>query len=199
MYAITPVSKIGKIIPAQGLGFHEHGRTASSAALPVAGDGYAADSLTAQQSDLDNGVYLFDTSECMGLELHFSAVGLAGVTATARVFRELVTSTSDNTVSSSTSFTYRHLCDISLAASSAQAGTGSGSSSVPGANDKWCVPTITSDAGLSPSGTRVLQGTTAGAAGSVVIDPLGASRVLVVLAVGSADYVGVHANKWTGM
>lgn len=195
MGSSTPIAIEARMRPALGLGFHEAGRSACDTALPVAGAGVAADSLTQQASSLDTGVFMFETSEAHGNELHFFGVGLAGISGTARVFREIVLSANgSDTVAQ---VTYRHLFDVTLTTSSAQTGpAGSGGNDSQATDDKWCVPVITSDAGLSPAGTRVMQGTTAGAAGSVVLDPMGAGRIMVVTKKGSLDYLGVLGNKW---
>jgi hypothetical protein len=194
MGSVFPVSKQAQMIPALGLGFHEEGRSLCDDALPVAGAGLVADSVTAIASSLATGVFVFETHESFGLELHAAQVGLAGVSSTSRVFREIPMGATE--AGQPGQYTYRHLCDITWVASSAQAGCTDGLNPT---TNKWSVPTVTSDAGLAPLGCRVMQGTTAGAAGSVVIDPLGAGRVIVITKKGTADYIGVWANKYTGL
>lgn len=195
MGSSVPISTIGKMRPAQGLATHAL-YTASTTALPLAGAGVAADSLAQQTSNTTTGVFMFEMSEGMGLELHFASRedSVAGETSDARIFREIsiCSPTSDNPGQ----VTYRHLCNVSLAASTGQVGVASGL-----VDDAlyWCVPTVSSDAGLTPTGTRVMQGLTAGAAGSVIIDPVCAGRIMVVCKIGTSAGVTVYASKWTGM
>ena len=193
MGSFFPISKTARVIPAQGLSLFTS-RSASSTALPVEGAGVATDSVTQQTSSTASGVFMFDTSESTGLELAFVLTDTAAQTATFRVFRELVYgSEATNEV---TAVTYRHVCDISVTACSAKAGIVAG---IINSSLLWGIPTVTSDAGLAPNGTRVLQGSTAGAPGTVVIDPLCAGRVMVVGKKGTCTDFAVVANKWTGM
>lgn len=192
MGSFYPISKAGILIPANGLTFALE--SSSNTALPVAGAGVAADSLTQQVSDINAGTFLFSMPEGTGLELQFAITDNTGETATFRVFREIALVATPN--ASPSQFTYRHLCDLTVAASTAQAGIASGSVLNTA---YWGVPTITSEAGLSPNGTRVMQGTTAGAAGSVIVDPVCAGRIMVVGKIGTAAGFRVFAQAWTGM
>jgi len=185
-------SKPGTVRPANGFAFGDE--SASSTALPVAGAGVAADAITQQASSTSAGTFLFSMPEGMGLELHFAIKDAAGETATFRIFRELALAT--NIDGNPSQVTYRHLCDLTVTASTAQTGHASG---VVADTYFWGVPVISTDAGLAPNGTRVMQGATAGAAGSVVIDPLCAGRIMVVGKIGTAAGFKVLASAYTGM
>ncbi len=195
MGSTFPISKPGKLLPALGLSTHAQ-YTDSTTALPVAGVGVAADRITGQQSNTTTGVFMFDVHEGTGLELHFASRedSVTGETSEARVFREIAIAVDSN--SNPVQWTYRHLCDIALTASLAQLGVSGG---VIDDALYWCVPTVSADAGLSPSGTRVMQGATAGAAGSVIIDPVCAGRIMVVCRKLTSAGVTVYGSKWTGM
>ena len=189
-----PVSTVGRVIPAQGLSHGEF--TASNAALPVAGAGVASDRITAQASSTASGVFMFDMHEGMGLELHFASREASGAseTSTARIFREIALC--DGINDNPRQWTYRHLCDVNLVASTNQDGKEDGAVDEEFA---WCIPTVGNDAGLTPVGTRTMQGLTTGAAGSVIIDPVCASRIMVVCRKGTCQGVTVLASKWTGL
>lgn len=190
-----PVSTVGRVIPAQGLTTHAQ-FTDSTTTLPNAGAGVAADRITAQATDVASGVFMFDMHEGMGLELHFASTedSVTGENATARVFREIVLAVDIN--SNPVQWTYRHLCDVALVASTVQYGVASGAMD---AAVTWCIPTVSNDAGLEPVGTRVMQGLTTQSAGSVIIDPVCASRIMVVCRKGTCQGVTVLASKWTGL
>lgn len=165
--------------------------SSSTDTLIVTGEGVTDDG-TLAASDSTTGIYVFDIHETTGLELHFALEGAAGVTGTARVWRAIPVRAGPRT-SSGTQWTYRHLCDVSLIASS-QEGVASG---VVGSTFKWATVSVTSDAGLSPLGTRTLNGTTAGAAGSLFVDPLCASNLVVQVKRDTASGIKVLASDWT--
>lgn len=194
MGSVTPISVIGKLRPAQGLTHSQY--SASSTALPNAGAGVAADSLTQQSSNTTTGVFMFEMSEGMGLELFFASRedSATGETSTARIFREIsiCAATNDNPGQ----VTYRHLCDVALTASATHIGIVGG---LVDDSFAWCIPVTSNDAGLDPVGTRTLQGLTTTEAGSVVIDPLCAGRIMVVTRIGTSAGVAVYAQKWSGL
>ena len=194
MGSVTPISVIGKLRPAQGLTHSDY--SASSTALPNAGAGVAIDSVTQQTSNTTTGVFMFEMSEGMGLELFFISRedSTTGETSTARIFREIsiCPATSDNPGQ----VTYRQLADVALTASATHLGVAGG---LVDDNCAWCIPTVGNDAGLTPVGTRTMQGLTTTEAGSVVIDPLCAGRIMVVTRIGTSAAVAVYAQKYSGL
>jgi len=162
-----------------------------SSALDAAGSGGAADSLTLSATNPATGRNVFDVHETTGLELHFALTGALNTTATARVFRAIPV-TSSQLSTDPVQWTYRHICDVSLTAS-AQTGTGSG---ITKGTQRWASIVVTADAGAMAS-TRVVNGTTTNAAGSLFIDPVCAPRIVVQTRVGTATDVTVFASDWT--
>lgn len=165
----------------------------SNSALVDAGAGVFADTLTLPAATVANGLFYFSVNDTTGLELHFAMTSALSVAATARIMRVIPLQVADN--NTSRQWTFRHLCDIDLTASS-QTGVASGDVVVA---QRWASAAITSgkDAGLTPLGTRTMNGLTTTAAGSVVIDPLCAPQVVVQIKRGSATDVVVFPSNWT--
>ena len=163
----------------------------SNNALVDAGAGVFADALSLTAATAANGLFYFDVNEATGLELHFAMTGALASTGTARVMRVIPIRAGENTRQAQ--FTFRHLCDLSLVASS-QTGVASG---VTVAAQRWASATVSSDAGLTPLGTRTLNGLTTTAAGSVVIDPMCAGQIVVQVKIGTCTDIVVYPSNWT--
>lgn len=164
----------------------------SNNALVAAGTGIFADALAITTGTAANGLHAFEVHETTGLELHFALSGVLNTTATARVYRAIPVTTG-RTSDQPISWTFRHLCDVSLTAS-AQSRCISG---IVVEDNRWANVTVSSDAGLQPLGTRSLNGTTTNAAGSLFIDPICAQFVVVQTKIGTATDVSVFASDWT--
>lgn len=162
----------------------------SNNALVDAGAGVFADALSLTAATVANGLFYF-TVPLTGLELHFAMTGALASSGTARVMRVLPFKTASS--ASNQQFTFRHLCDLSLVASS-QTGVASG---VTVAAQRWASATVSSDAGLTPLGTRTLNGLTTTAAGSVIIDPLCAGLIVVQTKIGTCTDIVVYPANWT--
>lgn len=189
------ISKRAAIYPATS-----GGTSTSATALVAAGESPFVDG-TAFLDTTTAGIHVFNTDEITGLELHFSLASIKNGTATARIFRAIPAFTSQANATafgSPSQWTYRHLCTVSLVAS-VQGSVTSGVLTDGTKAERWASVTVSSDAGLAPTGTRTMNGTTTDAAGSLVIDPLGAPRIVVQTCIGTADSVTCYANDWTGM
>lgn len=164
----------------------------ASAALIDAGSGVFADDDSLPADDTA-GLHFFPVHETTGMELHFAIDGTLAETATARIYRAFPITTGRFNATAR-GWTYRHLCDVSLVGSAQELGT---FSQEIGAALRWTSVTVTSDAGLLPSGTRTMNGLTTNAAGSLVIDPLCAPYIIVQTRIGTCDGVAVFASDWT--
>ena len=168
--------------------------SSSTDALYDTGEGPTDDGSLAA-TNVVTGFYVFDVHETTGIELHFAMEGATGVTGTARVWRAIpiMGSQFPSTNGTVTQWTYRHLCDVSLTAS-AQEGSAAG---FVKSTHRWASVVVTADAGLSPLGSRAMNGLTTNAAGSLVIDPMCAPRIVVQVRRATASSIVPLALDWT--
>lgn len=161
-------------------------------ALVDAGSGIFADRLGPPQDDATNGLYVFDTDECTGLDIAIvltaAAQGLAG---TFRVM--LAVCLNPKAAPEDQHWHFHHLYD-GTCTSSAQTGVANG---VFGTGVRWATLAQVADGGLLPLGTRIMTGTTLNAASRLIADPVCWPRLCIQIARGANTSACALSGKWT--
>ena len=155
------------------------------------GTGIFADRLGPPQDDSTNGLFVFGTEECTGLDFDILVTGALGVTTNFRLCTAVCLN--PGAESADQHWTFRHLYD-GAAIGSAQTGIAGG---VFGTGVRHGTVSLVGDGGLAPLGTRIMQGTAVNSASRLIADQVCWPRVCVQVSRTTATSVSVLAGRWT--